>query len=273
MGKLEDELERLMADEPNDGPDAQQTGYSGWLSVSDLSYSPSPNRLAMTDLGEISSEKASTEECIESPNPIPNLVPPAPAEEPAALEGRKADAVAPVTSKPSPPEMPLVDGSYASTFRDETQQDEPQQDEPPCVPSPMETETAGSSKNVLLNHGSAPSPPTQKESKPAAQAMEGGISSNNMEGDDEEEDEYELISVPPPMPSKEAIEQRIRRLTKPRADGKVPLPEWFMKKWKDTKNGRQEVLNLFEKCCFDPDGVLVVVVVVVLGSSRNVGKS
>ena len=259
MGKLEDELEGLMADDANDGPDAQQTGYSGWPSVSDLSYSPSPNRLAITDLGEISSEKASIEECIESPNPIPNLVPPVPAEESAAL-----DAVAPVTSKPSPPEMPLVDGSYASTFRDETQQDEP-----PCVPSPMETETAGISKNVPLNHGSAPSPPTQKESKPAPQAMEGGISSKNMEDDDEEEDEYELISVPPPMPSKAAIDQRIRRLTKPRADGKVPLPEWFMQKWKDTKNGRQEVLNLFEKCCFDPDGVLVVVV---LGSSRNVGK-
>ena len=73
--------------------------------------------------------------------------------------------------------------------------------------------------------------------------------------DDEgsDDDAYAPWHQPPPLPSPEAIAARVRRLTKPRADGSYPLPPMFMEQWKDVKQGRPQVLHLFEKCNYEID--------------------
>ena len=69
----------------------------------------------------------------------------------------------------------------------------------------------------------------------------------------ESESDYDELPPPPPAPSPKAIEARVRRLTKPRADGTFALPEMFMEQWKDLETGRTALLHLFEKCNFEID--------------------
>ena len=70
----------------------------------------------------------------------------------------------------------------------------------------------------------------------------------------EDDNAYAPQYQPAPLPSPEAIAQRVRRLTKPRADGTMPLPPVFMDQWKNIKGGgRASVLHLFEKCNFEID--------------------
>ena len=66
-------------------------------------------------------------------------------------------------------------------------------------------------------------------------------------------DDLPEIAGPPPMPSQKAIEARVRRLTKPRADGSYKLPDMFMEQWKDLESGRNALMHLFEKCNFEID--------------------
>ena len=72
--------------------------------------------------------------------------------------------------------------------------------------------------------------------------------------DDDDDDEYAPLVQPAPLPTQAAINQRVRRLTKPRADGSCPMPACFMEQWKDIKGGgRDSVLHLFEKCNYEID--------------------
>ena len=54
--------------------------------------------------------------------------------------------------------------------------------------------------------------------------------------------------APPPMPSAAAIDQRLRRIFKKKANGNYAVPEEVVKLWLDkTHGGREKVMHLFEK--------------------------
>ena len=93
------------------------------------------------------------------------------------------------------------------------------------------------------------------------------------ETDEEGSDsDLDISSLPPPMPSPEAIDQRLRRVFKPRKDGSYMVPDEFVKKWLDVKCGRLEVCRLFERSGFDPDiGFQIVLQVYYCHENERVG--
>lgn len=56
---------------------------------------------------------------------------------------------------------------------------------------------------------------------------------------------------PPTQLSQSAVNQRLRRIMRPRADGSFLVPECVREKWKDLET-RDEVMALFEKAAYDP---------------------
>lgn len=69
------------------------------------------------------------------------------------------------------------------------------------------------------------------------------------------EDEYTTLTLPPPVLTEKAIDSRLRRVFKPRADGTYPVDEQWQKAWLDAKGDRTKVKALFEKVGYDPDRV------------------
>ena len=57
---------------------------------------------------------------------------------------------------------------------------------------------------------------------------------------------------PPPELSKKAVENRLRRLMTPRADGSLLVHQELQSQWKDLFT-REKVMALFEKCGYSPD--------------------
>ena len=69
--------------------------------------------------------------------------------------------------------------------------------------------------------------------------------------DAESDDDF---NPPPPVPSAAAIDQRVRRIMKKRADGTYAVPSEYVSQWSDIKNGgREKVLALFERVGWDPE--------------------
>ena len=69
------------------------------------------------------------------------------------------------------------------------------------------------------------------------------------------EDEFTTLTLPPPVLTDKAIDCRLRRVFKPRADGTYPVDEQWQKAWLDAKGDRTKVKALFEKVGYDPDRV------------------
>ena len=61
--------------------------------------------------------------------------------------------------------------------------------------------------------------------------------------------------VPGECLSREAINKRLQRIFKPRADGSFLVSEEFIKKWQNKGSDRDQLLVMFEKCDYDPDRV------------------
>ena len=65
------------------------------------------------------------------------------------------------------------------------------------------------------------------------------------------------LSRPPPVMSDSAINQKLRRICAPRADGTYLVGSDWVDAWKDlVSGGRERVKGLFEKCAYDRDRVL-----------------
>ena len=60
--------------------------------------------------------------------------------------------------------------------------------------------------------------------------------------------------VPPVELSKSALDKRLRRVMKPRANGVCRVPEEIRSQWEDLTT-RDMICSLFEKCGYDPDWV------------------
>ena len=117
-------------------------------------------------------------------------------------------------------------------------------------PSPQQTQHAeqpGTHKPHELVHGSP-----QKSQNLVASQHPAALASAKIQitSDDEDDDS---VPCPPPAPSQRAIQERIRRLTKPRADGTYPLPDMFIEQFRDLDKGRSALLHMFERCNFEID--------------------
>ena len=68
------------------------------------------------------------------------------------------------------------------------------------------------------------------------------------------EDEFRVDSLPPPILSEKAIDNRLRRVMKPRADGSMLVDESWVQQWHDKHNGgREKIMELFEKVAYSVD--------------------
>lgn len=67
------------------------------------------------------------------------------------------------------------------------------------------------------------------------------------------EDEFSTRSLPPEVLSDRAIDSRLRRVFKPRADGTYLLDERWNQCWADVKGERNSVKALFEKVAYNVD--------------------
>ena len=114
----------------------------------------------------------------------------------------------------------------------------------PAEPTGAQDAVSPGQGSVALADAPAASKPVATEAHDEDFASEKGA---------ESESDYDELPPPPPAPSQKAIEARVRRLTKPRADGTFALPEMFMEQWKDLETGRTALLHLFEKCNFEID--------------------
>lgn len=66
--------------------------------------------------------------------------------------------------------------------------------------------------------------------------------------------EYQVRSTPPPILSEKAIDSRIRRVFKVRADGTTLVDEQWCQQWA-SKEARVKLLEMFEKVGYDVDRV------------------
>ena len=66
------------------------------------------------------------------------------------------------------------------------------------------------------------------------------------------EEYYAVASIPPPVLTEKAIDSRLRRIFKPRADGTLLVDESWRQQWAD-KEGRIKVLEMFEKVGYNTD--------------------
>ena len=64
--------------------------------------------------------------------------------------------------------------------------------------------------------------------------------------------EFAVASIPPPVLSEKAIDSRLRRIFKIRADGTMLVDESWKQQW-DDKEGRIKVLEMFEKVGYNTD--------------------
>ena len=65
-------------------------------------------------------------------------------------------------------------------------------------------------------------------------------------------DGFEFDDKPPPTQlSQSAVNHRLRRIMKPRADGSFLVPECVREKWKNLET-RGEVMAMFEKAAYEP---------------------
>ena len=67
-------------------------------------------------------------------------------------------------------------------------------------------------------------------------------------------EEFTVASIPPPQLTEKAIDSRLRRVFKPRADGTMLVDESWRQQWAD-KEGRIKVLEMFEKVGYNTDRV------------------
>jgi len=67
-----------------------------------------------------------------------------------------------------------------------------------------------------------------------------------------EDDTFHVSSIPPPILSEKAIDSRIRRVFKPRADGSTLLDDTWQQQWAN-KESRVKLLEMFEKVGYDVD--------------------
>lgn len=70
---------------------------------------------------------------------------------------------------------------------------------------------------------------------------------------------FTVASIPPPQLTEKAIDSRLRRVFKPRADGTMLVDESWRQQWAD-KEGRIKVLEMFEKVGYNTDRVPKMVV-------------
>ena len=165
------------------------------------------------------------------------------AEAPASLNGSQASPDKAIMDGAEAP--PSLNGSQASP-------DKAIMDGAEAPPS-LHGSEASPNKEIVNDAGVAStSDDEQAPVMPRQEPMAHAPTAKEDESDGESVDIPEL-SLPPPQPSPKAIEARVRRLTKPRADGTIPLPEMFMEQWKDLEGGRNELLHLFEKCNYEID--------------------
>ena len=61
--------------------------------------------------------------------------------------------------------------------------------------------------------------------------------------------------VPGDSLTREAVNKRLQRIFKPRADGSFLVSEDWVKKWQSKGSDRDQLLLMFEKCDYDPDRV------------------
>lgn len=68
------------------------------------------------------------------------------------------------------------------------------------------------------------------------------------------EDEFHVDSLPPSILSEKAIDNRLRRVMRPRADGSMLVDESWVQQWHDKHNGgREKIMEMFEKVAYSVD--------------------
>ena len=288
------EISRVM--EEDDGEDAQKTGYSGLHSRSELGVLqdsfPATELVASQlpaspskSVEALESEQAETTEALE----------PKQAETTAALEPKQAETTQALepkqaeTTEALEPEQAEGKEALEPDWADEAEQTktaealEPEQTKTTQALEPEHEETTSASstpnsseapvhsnednirivgiKPAAAVHESLPSmtptlQPSASDRPTAARPTKPAPKQTQRDADEYDDDDFDLGSLPPPMPTQEAIDQRLRRLTKPRKDGSFLLPDEVIKQWMDIKCGRLEVQKLFERCGFNPDRFL-----------------
>lgn len=83
------------------------------------------------------------------------------------------------------------------------------------------------------------------------------------------EEFFAVASLPPPQLSEKAIDSRLRRVFKQRADGTMLVDESWKQQWAD-KEGRIKILEMFEKVGYNTDRVPKLVVLQDFGNSKTV---
>ena len=105
---------------------------------------------------------------------------------------------------------------------------------------------------------SQPSPkPTVPGATRAASPVSGmGEKKRNAPEEDWEDPDLETRSRPPPVLSKSAIYNRLRRVFVKRANGTMQLDDHWNNLWSDIHGGgREQVMAMFEKIGYDADRV------------------
>ena len=148
---------------------------------------------------------------------------------------------------------PIVSASPARTLRNE-----PSNSPPPALqqqsPMPMEVvESANESAAQVLDAAMESRDPAQlpREEPPT------NLIPVKKEPPKKDEDDLQIlswISHPPPPLTEAAIDQRLRRIMKPRRNGEYVVGKDFIEMWEDKHaGGRDRVRSLFEKAAYEPD--------------------
>ena len=118
------------------------------------------------------------------------------------------------------------------------------------VPSkPASSVVAPKKAASLPSKAASPVPPS---TVPPCQAA-GPVAVPSLDDENEALSEEDEPNLPPPTPSDAAIEARLRRIFKPRADGTYLVSQDFVDQYRDLAEGRSKVLHLFEKSGYNPD--------------------
>ena len=92
---------------------------------------------------------------------------------------------------------------------------------------------------------------------PDTQSRSTNLSATGAGGPKKDEDDLQIlpwISHPPPPLTEAAIDQRLRRIMKPRRNGEYVVGKDFIEMWEDKHaGGRDRVRSLFEKAAYEPD--------------------
>ena len=226
--------------------DAQPTGYSGFAagtSTMELEGTQTPGHdLSQAQHPLVQSE---VEEAPGMPEPLD-----------VVTQDTCVDDAEPGSQKALEPEAPGKP-DISTQPQVPTKPQVPEKHQVPTKPQVSEKHQVPTKPQVSEKHQVPTKPQVsqkhQEPTKPQVPSKQAQLAAVPAEDSDSDwsDDGHEVVV--PPTRSDAAIAARLRRIFRPRADGKYLVSQEFLDQYRDLKGGRQKVLELFEKSGYDSD--------------------